>query len=163
MVIEVARHMAGLDGADSSEFAPDTPHPVIATMPSRCHRRGRRRSWRVHAAGLLPAELLPGSIVAKRYGQAHVQERHRHRYEVNNAYRERLENAGLVISGMSPDSKLVEFIELPSEIHPYFVATRSTSGTRRGPTRPHPLFIGLVEAALDRKLATRLPVDNDHR
>ena len=72
-----------------------------------------------------PAELLPGSIVAKRYGQAHVEERHRHRYEVNNAYRNRLEDAGLVISGTSPDTKLVEFIELPSEIHPYFVATEA--------------------------------------
>jgi CTP synthase len=113
--------------------------------------------------GSYPAELLPGSIVAKRYGQAHVEERHRHRYEVNNAYRERLVDAGLVISGTSPDSKLVEFIELPSEIHPYFVATQAHPELKSRPTRPHPLFVGLVEAALDRKLATRLPVDNDHR
>ena len=82
--------------------------------------------------GSYPAELLPGSIVAKRYGQAHVEERHRHRYEVNNAYRDRLEDAGLVISGTSPDSKLVEFIELPSEIHPYFVATRRIQNSSRG-------------------------------
>ena len=113
--------------------------------------------------GSYPAELLPGSIVAKRYGQGHVEERHRHRYEVNNAYRERLEDAGLVISGTSPDSKLVEFIELPSETHPYFVATQAHPELKSRPTRPHPLFVGLVEAALDRKLATRLPVDNDHR
>jgi CTP synthase len=113
--------------------------------------------------GSYPAELLPGSIVAKRYGQAHVEERHRHRYEVNNAYRNRLEDAGLVISGTSPDAKLVEFIELPSEIHPYFVATQAHPELKSRPTRPHPLFVGLVEAALDRRLATRLPVDNDHR
>jgi CTP synthase len=113
--------------------------------------------------GSYPAELLPGSIVAKRYGQAHVDERHRHRYEVNNAYRERLVDAGLVISGTSPDAKLVEFIELPTEVHPYFVATQAHPELKSRPTRPHPLFVGLVEAALDRKLATRLPVENDHR
>ena len=98
-------------------------------------------------------------MVAKRYGQSHVAERHRHRYEVNNTYRERLEDAGLVISGTSPDSKLVEFIELPTDLHPYFVATQAHPELKSRPTRPHPLFIGLVEAALDRKLATRLPVD----
>jgi CTP synthase len=113
--------------------------------------------------GSYPAELLPGSIVAKRYGQSHVAERHRHRYEVNNTYRERLEDAGLVISGMSPDSKLVEFIELPTDLHPYFVATQAHPELKSRPTRPHPLFVGLIEAALDRKLATRLPVDDDHR
>jgi CTP synthase len=82
---------------------------------------------------------------------------------VNNTYRERLEDAGLVISGMSPDSKLVEFIELPTDLHPYFVATQSHPELKSRPTRPHPLFIGLIEAALDRKLATRLPVDSNRR
>ena len=81
----------------------------------------------------------PGSIVAKRYGQSQVAERHRHRYEVNNTYREQLEDAGLVISGISPDSKLVEFIELPTELHPYFVATQSHPELKSRPTRPHPL------------------------
>jgi CTP synthase len=164
MVIEVARHMAGLEGADSSEFTPDTPHPVIATMAEQVAIvEGGGDLGGSMRLGSYPAELLPGSIVAKRYGQAHVAERHRHRYEVNNAYRERLENAGLVISGTSPDSKLVEFIELPNEVHPYFVATQAHPELKSRPTRPHPLFVGLVEAALDRKLATRLPVDNDHR
>ena len=164
MVIEVARHMAGLEGADSSEFAPDTPHPVIATMAEQVAIvSGDGDLGGSMRLGSYPAELLPGSIVAKRYGQSHVEERHRHRYEVNNAYREHLEEAGLVISGTSPDSKLVEFIELPSEIHPYFVATQAHPELKSRPTRPHPLFVGLVEAALDRKLATRLPVDNDHR
>jgi CTP synthase len=164
MVIEVARHMAGLDGADSSEFSPETPHPVIATMAEQVAiLYGGGDLGGSMRLGSYPAELLPGSIVAKRYGQGHVEERHRHRYEVNNAYRERLEDAGLVISGTSPDSKLVEFIELPSETHPYFVATQAHPELKSRPTRPHPLFVGLVEAALDRKLATRLPVDNDHR
>jgi CTP synthase len=164
MVIEVARHLSGLDGADSSEFAPDTPHPVIATMAEQVAIvEGGGDFGGSMRLGSYPAELLPGSIVAKRYGQAHVEERHRHRYEVNNAYRTRLEEAGLVISGTSPDTKLVEFIELPSEIHPYFVATQAHPELKSRPTRPHPLFVGLVEAALDRKLATRLPVDDDHR
>jgi CTP synthase len=113
--------------------------------------------------GSYPAELRPGSLVAKRYGQSRVDERHRHRYEVNNGYREQLEEAGLVISGTSPDSSLVEFIELPDEVHPYFVATQAHPELKSRPTRPHPLFVGLIEAALDRRLATRLPVDEGHR
>jgi CTP synthase len=164
MVIEVARHMAGLEGADSSEFAPDAPHRVIATMAEQVAIvEGNGDLGGSMRLGSYPAELVPGSIVAKRYGQGHVEERHRHRYEVNNAYRERLEDAGLVISGTSPDSTLVEFIELPTEMHPYFVATQAHPELKSRPTRPHPLFAGLVEAALDRKLATRLPVENDHR
>ena len=113
--------------------------------------------------GSYPADLVAGSVVAKRYGQVRVEERHRHRYEVNNAYRPQLEEAGLVISGTSPDSTLVEFIELPDDVHPYFVATQAHPELKSRPTRPHPLFAGLVEAALDRKLATRLPVDIDRR
>ncbi len=109
--------------------------------------------------GAYPAELVGGSLVAKRYGQGRVSERHRHRYEVNNAYRQQLEDAGLVISGTSPDARLVEFVELPTEVHPYFVATQAHPELKSRPTRPHPLFVGLVEAALDRSLATRLPVD----
>jgi CTP synthase len=97
--------------------------------------------------------------VAKQYGQTSVSERHRHRYEVNNAYRSQLEEAGLVISGTSPDTQLVEFIELPSEIHPYFVATQAHPELKSRPTKPHPLFVGLVDAALDRRLSTRLPVE----
>ena len=164
MVIEVARHLAGLDGADSSEFTPDTPHPVIATMAEQVAIiSGGGDLGGSMRLGSYPAELRPGSLVAKRYGQSRVEERHRHRYEVNNAYRERLEEAGLVISGTSPDSTLVEFIELPDEVHPYFVATQAHPELKSRPTRPHPLFVGLIEAALDRRLATRLPVDDDHR
>jgi len=160
MVIEVARHLAGLDGADSSEFNPATPHPVIATMTEQVAIvNGGGDLGGSMRLGSYPAELLPGSVVAKRYGTAHVTERHRHRYEVNNAYRDRLEEAGLVISGTSPDSRLVEFVELPDDVHPYFVATQAHPELKSRPTRPHPLFAGLVEAALDRKLSTRLPVD----
>jgi len=160
MVIEVARHLAGVPQADSSEFTPDTPDPVIATMAEQVAIVGGEGdlggSMRL---GSYPAELLPGSVVAKRYGQTSVTERHRHRYEVNNTYRDTLEQAGLVVSGTSPDSTLVEFIELPDDVHPYFVATQAHPELKSRPTRPHPLFAGLVEAALDRRLATRLPVD----
>ena len=160
MVIEVARHLAGLEGADSSEFTPETPHPVIATMSEQVAIvNGRGDLGGSMRLGSYPAELLAGSVVAKRYGSTDVTERHRHRYEVNNAYRDRLEEAGLVISGTSPDSRLVEFVELPDDVHPYFVATQAHPELKSRPTRPHPLFAGLVEAALDRKLATRLPVD----
>jgi CTP synthase len=160
MVIEVARHLAGLQGADSSEFSPETPHKVIATMAEQVPIvEGNGDLGGSMRLGSYPAELLPGSVVAKRYGQTEVSERHRHRYEVNNAYRGQLEDAGLVISGTSPDSQLVEFIELPNDVHPYFVATQAHPELKSRPTRPHPLFVGLIEAALDRKLATRLPVD----
>ena len=109
--------------------------------------------------GAYPAELQAGSVVAKAYGQTQVSERHRHRYEVNNSYRAQLEEAGLVISGTSPDTQLVEFIELPTEVHPYFVATQAHPELKSRPTKPHPLFVGLVDAALDRRLSTRLPVE----
>jgi CTP synthase len=92
------------------------------------------------------------------YGATEVSERHRHRYEVNNGYLQRLEEAGLVISGTSPDSQLVEFVELPAQSHPYYVATQAHPELKSRPTRAHPLFTGLIQAALTRKLATRLPV-----
>ncbi len=162
MVIEVARHLAGLTGADSSEFSPATPYPVIATMAEQIAiLAGEGDLGGSMRLGAYPAELLAGSVVAKRYGETHVSERHRHRYEVNNAYREDLEAAGLVISGTSPDSTLVEFVELPDDVHPYFVATQAHPELKSRPTSPHPLFSGLVEAALDRKFATRLPVDRE--
>ncbi len=163
MVIEVARNLAGLEGADSSEFSPDAPHKVIATMAEQVAILDGGDLGGSMRLGAYTAELAPGSIVAKRYGQSEVSERHRHRYEVNNAYREQLERAGLVISGTSPDSKLVEFIELPADVHPYFVATQAHPELKSRPTRPHPLFVGLIEAALDRKIATRLPVDSRDR
>jgi CTP synthase len=108
--------------------------------------------------GLYTAALKPGTIVAGVYGVDKVEERHRHRYEVNNAYREQLEASGLVFSGTSPDSSLVEFVELPREVHPYYVGTQAHPELRSRPTRPHPLFSGLIAAALERQRETRLPV-----
>src|SRR4051794_27801220 len=105
--------------------------------------------------GLYPANLAEGSVVRDAYGAAKVEERHRHRYEVNNAYREQLEGAGLVISGTSPDGRLVEYVELPREVHPFFVATQAHPEFRSRPTRAHPLFSGLIAAALDYARARR--------
>jgi CTP synthase len=108
--------------------------------------------------GSYPAELVPGSLVAKAYGSTLVSERHRHRYEVNNAYREVLAASGLVISGTSPDGRLVEFVELPAEVHPFFVATQAHPELKSRPTRPHPLFSAFVAAALEYNDQERLPV-----
>ncbi|MCW2604405.1 MAG: pyrG, partial [Pseudonocardiales bacterium] len=105
------------------------------------------------------ASLVAGSIVADAYGSTSISERHRHRYEVNNAYREALEQAGLVFSGVSPDGSLVEFIELPRDVHPFFAATQAHPELKSRPTRPHPLFAAFVKAAMDYDDAERLPVD----
>jgi CTP synthase len=106
--------------------------------------------------GLYPAALKPGSVIAQAYGRTEVGERHRHRYEVNNAYRARLEQAGLVFSGTSPDDRLVEFVELPREVHPYYVSTQAHPEFLSRPNRAHPLFAGLIGAALDQPRAQRL-------
>jgi CTP synthase len=110
--------------------------------------------------GLYPAKLVQGTLVRELYNEPYVEERHRHRYEVSNAYRAQLEAAGLVVSGTSPDGRLVEFIELPKEVHPYFVATQAHPELRSRPIRPHPLFAGLVAAALARQREMQLPVDD---
>ncbi|UCN16526.1 CTP synthase [Cellulomonas iranensis] len=149
MVIEYARNVVGLEGASSSEFEPDSPHPVIATMAEQLAIvDGAGDMGGTMRLGAYDATLVPGSVVAEAYGTEHVSERHRHRYEVNNAYREQLEAAGLVISGVSPDSSLVEFVELPREEHPFYVATQAHPEFKSRPTRAHPLFAGLVGAAL---------------
>jgi CTP synthase len=109
--------------------------------------------------GLYPAELRAGSVIRDTYGEDKVEERHRHRYEVNNTYRDRLEAAGLVFSGTSPDNHLVEFVELPREVHPYYVSTQAHPELRSRPTRPHPLFAGLVAAAIARQKELRFPID----
>ena len=156
MVIEYARDVAGLDGANSLEFDESTPHPVVSTMADqRDVVSGERDMGGTMRLGLYPAKLLEGSQVAKAYGAPYVDERHRHRYEVSNAYRATLEEHGLVISGTSPDGRLVEFVELPEHVHPYYVSTQAHPEFRSRPTRPHPLFAGLVNAALDRAQALR--------
>src|SRR5829696_3685626 len=160
MVIEVARSLAALDRANSSEFDPETPHPVINTMADQVDVvAGQRDMGGTMRLGAYPAVLVPGSTTARAYGIRQVSERHRHRYEVNNAYRERLSEAGLVLSGTSPDGYLVEFVELPRRLHPFFVGTQAHPELKSRPTRPHPLFAAFVQAALDYRAADRLPVE----
>jgi CTP synthase len=160
MTIEVARHLAGLAGANSREFDQDAKHPVIATMADQADIvAGRGDLGGTMRLGSYPAVLTDGSLVAKAYGRTDVDERHRHRYEVNNAYRDALTKAGLRISGTSPDGRLVEFIELDPEVHPYFVATQAHPELKSRPTRSHPLFAGFVSAALGYADAQRLPVE----
>jgi CTP synthase len=155
MTIEVARDLAGLAGANSTEFDPQTEFPVIATMADQEDVvAGQRDMGGTMRLGLYPAVLADGSLARELYGEPVVQERHRHRYEVNNAYRDKLEEAGLRCSGLSPDGRLVEFIELPRSMHPYFVATQAHPELLSRPTRPHPLFSGLVAAALERSRAS---------
>ncbi|HEU5023700.1 MAG TPA: CTP synthase, partial [Spirillospora sp.] len=150
MVIEAARDLGGLAGAGSAEFDADTAHPVVATMADQVDVvAGERDMGGTMRLGLYPADLADGSVVRELYGEAKVSERHRHRYEVNNAYRGRLEEAGLRFSGLSPDGRLVEYVELPREAHPFFVGTQAHPEFRSRPTRPHPLFTGLVAAAID--------------
>ena len=157
MVIEYARSAAGLDGASSTEFDPGCEHPVIATMEEqKAFVDGAGDLGGTMRLGAYPADLLDGSVVRAAYGSARVDERHRHRYEVNNSYRERLEHAGLVFSGTSPDGSLVEFVELPREVHPYYVATQAHPEFKSRPDRAHPLFSGLVGAALERQREERL-------
>ena len=149
MVIEYARTVLGLEGASSSEFDPETAHPVVATMEEQLAIvDGEGDMGGTMRLGEYPAILEPGSIVAEVYGATTVGERHRHRYEVNNTYRPQLEAAGLVMSGRSPDRSLVEFVELPRDVHPYYVGTQAHPEFRSRPTRAHPLFAGLIGAAL---------------
>jgi len=164
MVIEAARSLAGLDDANSSEFDERTPHPVISTMADqRDVVAGERDMGGTMRLGAYPAVLGPETLVAAAYGTREVSERHRHRYEVNNAYRARLEEAGLVFGGTSPDGTLVEFVELPRETHPFFVGTQAHPELKSRPTRPHPLFAGFVRAALAYRAAERLPFDQTTR
>ncbi|MFD6163449.1 CTP synthase [Nocardia sp. NPDC060256] len=159
VVIEAARSV-GLAEANSAEFEPDTPHPVISTMADQEQAvAGEADLGGTMRLGAYPATLAKGSVVAQAYGSEQVSERHRHRYEVNNAYRDRIAKSGLRFSGTSPDGHLVEFVELPADVHPFFVATQAHPELKSRPTRPHPLFAALVAAALKYKLAERLPVD----
>jgi CTP synthase len=150
MVIEYARNVVGLEGASSSEFEPESKYPVIATMEEQLEFvEGRGDLGGTMRLGLYEAKLDEGSVIAETYGTTTVSERHRHRYEVNNKYRDQIAAQGLVFSGTSPDGKLVEYVELPREVHPYYVATQAHPELSSRPTRPHPLFAGLVKAALD--------------
>ncbi|MFL6178062.1 MAG: CTP synthase [Ornithinibacter sp.] len=157
MVIEYARTVGGIDGASSTEFDPETTAPVIATMEEqKAYVEGAGDLGGTMRLGSQTAKLVEGSLVATAYGATTADERHRHRYEVNESYREALEEAGLVISGTHPDLGLVEFVELPADVHPYYVATQAHPEFKSRPTRAHPLFAGLIGAAIEAQRASRL-------
>jgi len=148
MVIEAARNLAGMKDAISAEFS-DSGTPVIATMDDQKHVvAGEGDMGGTMRLGLYKADLLKGSVVAGTYGSLEISERHRHRYEVNNLYRDQISQAGLVFSGMFAERDLVEFVELPQEVHPYYVGTQAHPELRSRPTKPHPLFVGLIKAAV---------------
>ncbi|MGV0409336.1 CTP synthase [Corynebacterium resistens] len=152
IVIEAARQ-AGLADASSTEFDPEAQTPVISTMEEqKAAVSGEADLGGTMRLGSYPAKLASGSVVAGLYGTEDVTERHRHRYEVNNQYREQItEGSGLLFSGTSPDGQLVEFVEYPTDIHPFFVATQAHPEYKSRPTRPHPLFQGLIDAALEHR------------
>ncbi|WP_414672495.1 CTP synthase [Lentzea sp.] len=158
MVIEAARNLAGIEDANSSEFE-EGGSPVISTMADQQDVvAGQRDMGGTMRLGAYVAKLTPGSVVAQAYGATEVSERHRHRYEVNNAYRAKLADAGLVFSGVSPDGRLVEFVELPADVHPFYAATQAHPELKSRPTKPHPLFAAFVKAAIDYRVADRLPL-----
>ncbi|MGH9026122.1 MAG: glutamine amidotransferase-related protein, partial [Acidimicrobiia bacterium] len=156
-VIDYARTVCGLAGANSSEFDPHSPHPVIDLMDEQREIVDMGGTMRL---GAYPAKLVPGTMVQQLYGEEVIYERHRHRYEVNNRYRRQLAEAGLVWSGTSPDDRLVEFVELPTDVHPFFVGTQAHPEFKSRPDRPHPLFAAFARAAKDRAegRAPRLPL-----
>jgi CTP synthase len=159
IVIEAARSV-GIAEANSAEFDPSTPDPVISTMADqRDAVAGEADLGGTMRLGAYPAVLEAGSIVAQAYGTTEVSERHRHRYEVNNAYRDRIAEGGLRFSGTSPDGHLVEFVEYDADVHPFLVGTQAHPELKSRPTRPHPLFAAFIGAALDYKAAERLPVE----
>ena len=152
MVIEAARSLAGIKDASSAEFTPESGTHVIATMAEQMDIvAGEADMGGTMRLGLYQAQLTPGSIVAQVYGATEISERHRHRYEVNNKYRDQISAAGLTFSGIFAEKNLVEFVELPRDVHPYYVGTQAHPELRSRPTRPHPLFVGLIAAAIKRK------------
>jgi len=151
--IEFARHVCGLDGANSTEFESNPEHPVIAILEEQKSVTKKGGTMRL---GAYPCDLRPGTLAARLYGKSTIQERHRHRFEFNPDYRERLEAAGLVVSGTSPDGHLVEIVELPK--HPFFIASQFHPEFLSKPTRPHPLFNGFIAASLERRKKASPPV-----
>jgi len=156
MVIEYARNKAGLTDASSTEFDPETPTPVIATMAEQVDIINAGDLGGTMRLGSYQAALANDSLAARLYGSPLIEERHRHRYEVNNAFRQQIADAGLSFSGTSPDGQLVEFVELPTDVHPFYIATQAHPELKSRPNHAHPLFAGLVEAALERQKLTRL-------
>ena len=158
-VCEFARNVAGLAGASSSEFDPEGPHSVIDLMSSQEDVTEKGGTMRL---GAYPCKLSEGTLAREAYGEELVYERHRHRFEFNNAYRDQLATAGLVISGVSPDERLVEMIELPQDVHPWFVATQAHPEFKSRPTKPQPLFREFVRAAIGQHEGTSRELVNPH-
>ena len=146
-VCEYARNVAGMPGASSTEFVPDCEYPVIDLMPDQEDVTSKGGTMRL---GAYPCKVAEGTLAREAYGEELVYERHRHRFEVNNAYREKLHQAGLTFSGVSPDDRLVEMVELPEDVHPWFVAAQFHPEFKSRPTRPQPLFREFVRAAIAR-------------
>jgi CTP synthase len=145
-VIEFARNVAGMGNANSSEFDPNTPYPIIDLM---AHQREVEDLGGTMRLGLYPCKIMPGTRAAAAYGEEVIYERHRHRYEVNNSLRQKLEEAGMVFSGLSPDDRLVEMVEIPD--HPWFIASQFHPEFKSRPLRPHPLFREFAGAAVKRQ------------
>ena len=156
MVIEYSRNVTGIADATSSEFDPEGKNPVIATMAEQVDKLAASDMGGTMRLGLYEAKLLKGSIAAEIYGSETASERHRHRYEVNNNFRDQIADSGLVFSGTSPDGHLVEYVELPKTVHPYYIGTQAHPEFRSRPTRPNPMFHGLVKAALERQKQQKL-------
>jgi len=156
-VVEFARNVAGLKGANSTEFDPAAPYPVIDFLPEQRTVTEKGATMRL---GSFPCMLTPGSRAATAYGATEISERHRHRYEVNNDFRDALTRNGMVISGTSPDRRLVEMIEIPS--HPYFVGCQFHPEFKSRPQEPHPLFQAFIAAALRARLASRRPAGREN-
>jgi CTP synthase len=149
-VIEFARNVTGLKGANSTEFDLKAPFPVVDFLPEQRHVTEKGATMRL---GAYPCVLAPGSKAAAAYGTSEITERHRHRYEVNNDFRDALTSHGMLISGLSPDKRLVEMVELPG--HPYFVGCQFHPEFKSRPQSPHPLFQSFVGAALQARLGDR--------
>ena len=161
MVIEYGRNVAGIAGASSTEFDPETPEPIIATMAEQVEILDGGDLGGTMRLGLYEAALGEGTLARELYDAPVASERHRHRYEVNNTYRPRLSEAGLVFSGLNPDLDLVEYVELPRDVHPYYIATQAHPELRSRPTAPHPLFRGLIGAAIERNRSSELFGDDE--
>lgn len=156
MVIEYSRNVVGIEGATSSEFEPEARNHVIATMAEQVELLDKSEMGGTMRLGLYEAKLAKGSMVQELYGSDTASERHRHRYEVNNSFRDQIAQAGMVFSGTSPDGNLVEYVELPREVHPFYLATQAHPEFKSRPTRANPLFDGLIRAALERQKSQRL-------
>lgn len=151
LTISYARNILGLKDANSTEFDENTPNPVIATMADQVDKIRNKNYGATMRLGSYPCALKEGSIAADAYGQKEISERHRHRYEVNNAYVKKLEDAGLVFSGTAPDGSLMEIAELPKGVHPFYLGTQFHPEFKTAPLKPHPLFLAFIRASSNRK------------